>query len=307
MTAKKATKQEMTDRLYKHLESTVRNIIAETPDQLDAWLRQVLQLYKMTKKELNAKFASTFAVINEPPLAAYSFPLTKVIPENVVLDEDDITVQVIKVANEAYGDDLVMNYHKIPIEDFGDTLAKFIAAEIGSIADSGDDMHNACVAASIALDRAAEQLESVSSALTSKARELLSPERVEGLPSLGEAVELSLKIDHEGATFEDITRKTSAEAPTERVIEEIPCVQIAAADWLAAPDVKAWVANRKNKVAQLWCGDVFVVFDHGEGPNSPISEPDHAMPEWLWNKIDDVMRKRDMGYAVIRLLNTDTP
>lgn len=328
MTAKKETKAKLIEIVLDREEAIIKGIVKKSPGHLRHYIRGRMGIDKKIKGDLERLVMDQETYIIELD-KVHVFPLTRVIPENVVLDEDDPLLPIIEVANETYGDDLVMNYYKIPIEDFGDTLAKFIAAEVQSVTSPADSTEISMAIAAGAICRAAEQLMNVASALESKAREMHKPEKIDDERPLGEVVankieeatqqaisetplsnervELSLKIDHEGATFEDITRKTSAEAPTERVIEEIPCVQIAAADWLAAPDVRAWVADRKNKVAQLWCGDVFVVFDHGEGPNSPTSEPDHAMPEWLWNKISDVMRKRDVGYAVVRLLNTDVP
>jgi hypothetical protein len=181
MTKKEMTKQEMTDALYKHLESTVRSITEATPDQLGAWLRQVLQLYKMTKKELRAKFAATFAEMNEPPLKAYRFPYGKITPENVVLDEDDPFTEIIKTADEAYGEGLVMSYYKVPTDDFGDTLASFIAREISSgLAPTGDIIARDYEAAADLMMRASEQLDDVARALEAKAETLHPPEAAPG-------------------------------------------------------------------------------------------------------------------------------
>jgi hypothetical protein len=169
---KEPTKQEMTDKLYKHLESTIRSIVEESPDQLGTWLQQVLQLYKMTKKELRAKFATTFAVMDQPPVKAYRFPLTTVKPENVVLGDDPM-LPIIEVANEAYGEDLIMSYYKCPKENFGDTLARFIAVELPEgLGLSDPPRPEDYEIAHKLMARAAKQLESVANALETKAAEL---------------------------------------------------------------------------------------------------------------------------------------
>jgi hypothetical protein len=92
-----------------------------------------------------------------------------------------------------------------------------------------------------------------------------------------------------------------------RSVREIPCIAIAAADWLAQPDVQAWAKKRANGVPRLWCEDVFTVYDHDEGPHSPISDPEYAMPQWLWNEIAEILKERGIGYAIVRLLNTEAP
>jgi hypothetical protein len=96
-----------------------------------------------------------------------------------------------------------------------------------------------------------------------------------------------------------------AEEAVQRGIEEIPCIQIAAKDWLAKRDVKAWVNSPEMKVPQLWCGDIFTIWDDEEGPASPVSDPEYAMPLWLWNEIKKIMRERKVEYAIVRLMNED--
>lgn len=90
-----------------------------------------------------------------------------------------------------------------------------------------------------------------------------------------------------------------------RTVKEIPCIQISASDWLACKDVREWASQAKNGVPRLWCDDVFTVYDHGEGPHSPVSDPEYAMPQWLWDEIDKIMKEQNIGYAVVRLLNEE--
>jgi len=87
--------------------------------------------------------------------------------------------------------------------------------------------------------------------------------------------------------------------------EVIPCVQFDATDWLAREDVQAWLKNPENCVPQLFTGDVFTVWDHGEGPHSPVSSPDNAMPQWMWDEIGKILEDRGIEYAIVRLINYD--
>lgn len=88
-------------------------------------------------------------------------------------------------------------------------------------------------------------------------------------------------------------------------VEVIPCVQIPARLLLARADVKAWIENKDNAVPVLFCGDVFTVFDSGEGPHSPLSSPDHAMPGDVWGMIDGILAKKGINYCVVRLMNVE--
>lgn len=92
-----------------------------------------------------------------------------------------------------------------------------------------------------------------------------------------------------------------------RPAELADCVQIAAEDWLREPDVQTWLDNRANGVARLFCGDVFTVYDHGEGPHSPISSPENAMPRWLWDEIEKILKEKHVDYCVVRLMNVEEP
>lgn len=82
----------------------------------------------------------------------------------------DITLDdVIAVANEAYGDDLVLDYHQG--EERGDTLAKFIAIELRDTFDPEDHVaNNLYHAAADYMQNAVWDLADVVSALRAKGR-----------------------------------------------------------------------------------------------------------------------------------------
>lgn len=87
-----------------------------------------------------------------------------------------------------------------------------------------------------------------------------------------------------------------------RHVEEVPCIQISAKDWIDKPDVAAWIAKAENYVPQLWTGDFFTIYDNGEGPHCPDDNPG-SMPRWLWNEIEKIMCEKELEYAVIRFMN----
>lgn len=104
--------------------------------------------------------------------------------------------------------------------------------------------------------------------------------------------------------FIRISREKAAEKK-KRHIEEIPCIQIAAKDWLSRKDVREWIDCPDNNVPRLWCDDVFTIYDGGDGPHSPTASPDNAMPDWLWTEIENILEERGLDYVVVRLMNTD--
>lgn len=84
--------------------------------------------------------------------------------------------QLIKIASDAYPDDLIGRYHKAPKRDFGDTLAQFLARELKDTfdPDASDE----------------EQLREGVRALTSSIRELsgVRDALLEHLPEIVEPV-----------------------------------------------------------------------------------------------------------------------
>ena len=91
--------------------------------------------------------------------------------------------------------------------------------------------------------------------------------------------------------------------PKDRLIDQIPCIQITAKDWIERADVQEWLHKPENCVPRLWCDDFFIVYDNGEGPHSPTGGEESAMPLWLWNKIEEIMKDKGLKYAIVRLMN----
>lgn len=87
----------------------------------------------------------------------------------------------------------------------------------------------------------------------------------------------------------------------DRKITEALCVKIPAGDWLGTNDVREWKA--KNSSVATWARseadsgyrDVFTVYDHGEGPDRD------DMPDWLWGRIDKIVRELGLSYCVVWL------
>jgi hypothetical protein len=68
-----------------------------------------------------------------------------------------------RIVSDAYDtDDCVWNYHKHPADDFGDTLAKFIAIECREVSEGED---NKAAAMHHAMERAVKELTRVRNAL----------------------------------------------------------------------------------------------------------------------------------------------
>jgi hypothetical protein len=91
----------------------------------------------------------------------------------------------------------------------------------------------------------------------------------------------------------------------DRKIEQIPCIQIQASDWLQHKDVIAWINNQDYDVARWkFAGDVFTLYDHGEGPDCPGTGG--KMPWWLWNTIKRIVFvERNIDYCIVRLMDVD--
>lgn len=71
-------------------------------------------------------------------------------------------LDVIRIADEAYGDGLVMDYYSYPGLDFGDSLAKFITEEIKDTYSETLSDDDKLLTASEAINKAALQLMDVS-------------------------------------------------------------------------------------------------------------------------------------------------
>ena len=85
-----------------------------------------------------------------------------------------------------------------------------------------------------------------------------------------------------------------------RNIRTAPCIKVYAGDWLGTNDVRGWKAN--NPSVATWgpsngtgYGDVFTVYDHGEGPDS------EDMPQWLWKRITKIAQEAGHDYCIVWL------
>jgi len=97
-------------------------------------------------------------------------------------------------------------------------------------------------------------------------------------------------------------------------------LEVDATPWLNHPNVEAWL--RKGPAAtwlnpflpagaQSGYRDVFTIWDHGEGPDSPDAGGVQAevMPQWLWDNIeltiaDKIGNPKDV-YCIVRLMDTE--
>lgn len=70
-------------------------------------------------------------------------------------------IEIMKVASSAYPDDLIMRYHKNPKHDFGDTLAKFLAAEIAETYDKDKSDFEQWTATLLVVSKACDDLHKV--------------------------------------------------------------------------------------------------------------------------------------------------
>jgi hypothetical protein len=83
------------------------------------------------------------------------------------------------------------------------------------------------------------------------------------------------------------------------VVTRAPCLKIEAADWLDTNDVRHWLS--KEKCVATWAGDsgcsgdIFTVYDHGEGPDRD------DMPSWLWKEIEAYVKAAGFEYCIIWL------
>ena len=86
-----------------------------------------------------------------------------------------------------------------------------------------------------------------------------------------------------------------------RNINVAPCIKVSAGDWLNTNDVREWKANESS--VATWgrgpqdsaYGDVFTVYDHGEGPDKD------DMPSWLWDRIEKIAKKLGHDYCIVWL------
>ena len=74
-------------------------------------------------------------------------------------------LEIIKIADEAYGDDLIMQYHKDRDREHGDSLAKFIAIELEETYDDSTDRQEQLYEARRVMNRALEDVGRVLAAL----------------------------------------------------------------------------------------------------------------------------------------------
>jgi hypothetical protein len=87
---------------------------------------------------------------------------------------------------------------------------------------------------------------------------------------------------------------------------------IEAGELFSDPEFVKWLNARLGKGLATWhCGgepsdgsDVFIIYDHGEGDESPWSASEEtAMPERLWQKIHELCVSNRIVYGLLRLVN----
>jgi hypothetical protein len=81
----------------------------------------------------------------------------------------------------------------------------------------------------------------------------------------------------------------------DRAVKTAPCLKIEAADWLDTNDVRYWKASYPVASWGAVNGDVFTVYDHGEGPDKG------EMPDWLWNYIEKHAKEAGLEYCIVWL------
>ena len=176
MAAKKRTKAELIEDVLAFEVAAFINIVNCFPEHLRGYIRDLMRIRSMTKGELERRIW----LQETPGRKVYVSASNKGVSENAVTGADDPLLPIIKVADEAYGDGLVMDYYKVPTGEFGDTLASFIVREIGDAVDTSDGLTYSAHfdAAAHLMMRASEQLEGVADALATGARKIRNPDNL---------------------------------------------------------------------------------------------------------------------------------
>lgn len=93
--------------------------------------------------------------------------------------------------------------------------------------------------------------------------------------------------------------------------EKAHCLMIDAegAGWMENPGVRRWIESDQVAHWPLAAGgDVFTVYDHGDGPDCPevMAAGPGVMPQWLWERIVDCVQDAGLvdEYVIIRLMGT---
>lgn len=93
--------------------------------------------------------------------------------------------------------------------------------------------------------------------------------------------------------------------------EHVPCLRVHAAELFEMPQFQVWVKENIGSGLATWhfqnhaefgeYSDIFIVYDHGEGPESPYAE--NGMPKECWDLVCELCDKCRVDYAVLWLLN----
>lgn len=97
------------------------------------------------------------------------------------MNKNPILERVIRTASRAYPDGLVADCHKRPGMPHGDSLALFVALELGEVCAEAKTLPEAYAIASGAMSRAADELREVADAMERSARRTSTA----ALPGLG--------------------------------------------------------------------------------------------------------------------------
>lgn len=96
--------------------------------------------------------------------------------------------------------------------------------------------------------------------------------------------------------------------------DTLSCYRLYAADLFDDPAFREWLNRRVGKGLATWhvggepheFSDVFVIYDHGEGDESPRSAlEENAMPEHCWDAICALCEAEGIEYGLLWLLNME--
>lgn len=96
-----------------------------------------------------------------------------------------------------------------------------------------------------------------------------------------------------------------------RLGEQLTCYTIHATELFEDEEFQEWLNGSVGKGLATWhtggepgeMSDIFVIYDHGEGDESPWSAGETGMPEKFWERIHELCKGRGITYGLLRLVN----
>lgn len=91
----------------------------------------------------------------------------------------------------------------------------------------------------------------------------------------------------------------------------VPCVRIYAEDLFEMPEFQTWMEDWTGAGLATWhvsgespgeYSDVFILYDHGEGPESP-DVGESGMPQECWDLLCKFCKENHIDYAILWLIN----